>query len=147
MARQGKFRIIVVILTPLIALLSCVLPGTTGSQLPTEITESVYHNYVPNIISSPIDNITSTPQPVSTSTLTNVVVIIQSSSTPEQEIILLRNFFVYVIRDGDTFVKLAESFCGDEHKFKWLLQVNGMEEGELLSIGREVIISCTEEDR
>ena len=144
-----RIRIVVTVLVLLIALLACALPGTASVQPTQPYTEEYTEGYAnDNYVERDITHIiTSTPRPTLTSASTNPVVIIQSSSTPEHDIIILQNFFVYSIQDGDSFALLARRFCGDERKFKWLLQVNGMEEGELLSIGREVIISCTEEDK
>lgn len=145
MAHQHRWlRIATTILLLFITLLSCALPGTVGIQPTQPYTEeytgsSTNDNYVERDI---IEHITSTPQPTLTLTPTNEIVIIESSSTPEQDIILLSNFFPYTIQEGDSFALLARRFCGDERKYKWLLRVNGMEEGEILEIGREVIIDC-----
>lgn len=144
MARQGQLKLITTATILLAALLSCVLPGTNPEQLPTETSRLGYGNYVQV---DATQYTTSTPRPTLTLTPTNEIVIIESSSTPERDIILLSNFFVYTILEGDNFALLARRFCGDERKYKWLLQVNEMEEGEILEIGREVIVSCTEEDK
>lgn len=143
-----RLRIATITILLFIALLSCALPGTASIRPTQPYTEEYTKGYTEgNYVERDITQyITSTPQPTLTLTPTNEVVIIESSSTPEQEIILLSNFFVYTIQEGDSFALLARRFCGDERKYKWLLQVNGMEEGEILEIGREVIISCTEED-
>lgn len=145
MAHQHRrLRIATTTLLLFITLLSCALPGTASIKSIQPYTEehtrsSTNDNYVERDITQ---YITSTPQPTLTLTPTNPVVIIESSSTVEHDIILLSNFFSYTILEGDSFALLARRFCGDERKYKWLLQVNGMEEGEILEIGREVIIDC-----
>ncbi len=143
--RRWRIRIATVSLVLLIALLACVLPGTASIQPTQPYTEGntisyTSNNYVQTYAST--KSYTNTSTPFATPEPTNAVIIIESSATPGHDIIILQNFFSYTIREGDSFALLARRFCGDEHKFKWLLQVNGMEEGELLSIGREVIIDC-----
>lgn len=139
--QHRQFRIATIILLLFIALLSCALPGTANIQPTRPYTEEyTKDNYVHPDIPTASSTVTSTR--IATVVPTNPVIIIESSSTPEQEIILLSNFFIHTILEGDSFALLARRFCGDERKYKWLLRVNGMEEGEILEIGREVIIDC-----
>lgn len=139
----------------LLAMLACSLPGTSDKAQPpsdayaqtaehTAEPASTQYNYVQLDITNAPPPIMSTDLPTRTSTPADKVVIIESSATPIRQTIVItsENFFRYSIRRGDNFARLARRFCGDEKLYLRLLVINGMEEGETLRIGQEVIIDC-----
>lgn len=48
----------------------------------------------------------------------------------------------YVVVAGDSLYSIAGKLCGDFHQYKRLSAINGIGEGEVLEVGRVVIVEC-----
>ena len=116
--------------------LSCSLPGvdnkTEESYVELRITESKpYATVTQHNETLPQAETQSFYEP------TDQVVTIQ----PTQRVVIT-NYFEVVVRRGDSLYRLAKEYCGDARQYKWLLQINGMAEGDLLRVGQAVKVNC-----
>lgn len=119
------------------AVLTCALPGAVN------ITPTVYVNYVPytNTVQPTVRPTFVQPTPIETELVEQNVTIIATNDT-QTETIVLHDVFPYQVVRGDTLYALALRYCGDAHKYKYLLLINGMEEGDILEIGQMIVIGC-----
>ena len=129
-------RILIPLLLTGIVSLSCALPGvdnkTEESYVELRITESKpYATATPHNETLPQEETQSFYEP------TDQVVTIQPTKR-----VVITNYFEVTVRRGDSLYRLAKEYCGDARQYKWLLQINGMAEGDLLRVGQAVKVNC-----
>ena len=118
--------------------LACAMPGTYQPTAPT-VQIIPTDNYVqPTLTPPPVtlsDNYRELPS------ITNIVIVTETVSKMTIPI----DFWQYTVKQGDSLYKLAYRFCSDPRKYVWLAQINGLELGDILTVGQTLQINCGKE--
>ena len=122
----------------LFAVLSCELPGVNPPPPPPSPSPAPTQHYTNppqtyNYVQPLYEVVMETPY-------TPALIVQSRPEFVQREAIFSGEYFVYVVERGDNFHDLARRFCRDARQYRRLLAINGMIEGEVLEIGREVMI-------
>lgn len=118
--------------------LSCSLPGVASeSYVQLEVTSSPTQTSELSTPISPRVDVIQTqpigPEPLEVTITASEGVVITTT---------VRDYYEVEVRQGDSLYRIALRECGDARFYKWLAQINGMEETDILRVGQNVKVNC-----